>query len=208
MNRIFIQIGAGAGDQDSRHAFRDGFSELIKKTNISPTDRIILVEPNPLNIKLLEKCWENYPQAEIYQIGIVPKSLSGNDLPFYYTELDAPCYQSASFSRNHVLRSYTHLKAEDLTELKIKTIDLESFILNVTQGKEIEILCLDIEGLDADVILDTNFKLLNIRGLSIEYLHLGSKTHQVVNHLFYYGFKHVGLGVDHNRNDWFFIRST
>ena len=55
--RIFIQVGAGAGDQDSRAEFRDGFTEAIKKLELSQTDRVILVEPNPLNIAALKKCW-------------------------------------------------------------------------------------------------------------------------------------------------------
>ena len=34
---IFIQIGAGAGDKDSRANYRDGFTEFVKKL---PKNRI------------------------------------------------------------------------------------------------------------------------------------------------------------------------
>jgi hypothetical protein len=29
--KIYVQIGAGAGDQDPRANFRDGFTEFVKK---------------------------------------------------------------------------------------------------------------------------------------------------------------------------------
>jgi hypothetical protein len=39
---IYIQVGAGAGDQDSRAGFRDGFSEYVKKLDPNLIKRIIL----------------------------------------------------------------------------------------------------------------------------------------------------------------------
>ena len=52
-NGIFIQIGAGAGDLDKRANCRDGFTEIIKSLPRHMIKKIILVEPNPLNIPLL-----------------------------------------------------------------------------------------------------------------------------------------------------------
>ena len=51
---IFIQIGAGAGDLDKRANCRDGFTEFIKRLPRQFIKKIILVEPNPLNIPLLQ----------------------------------------------------------------------------------------------------------------------------------------------------------
>ena len=53
---IFIQIGAGAGDLDKRANCRDGFTEFIKKLPKNRIKKIILVEPNPINIQLLREC--------------------------------------------------------------------------------------------------------------------------------------------------------
>ena len=58
---IFIQIGAGAGDLDKRANCRDGFTEFIKNLPRERIKKIILVEPNKLNIPLLKECWKNYP---------------------------------------------------------------------------------------------------------------------------------------------------
>jgi hypothetical protein len=67
-NGIFIQIGAGAGDLDVNTNCRDGFTEIIKSLPRHLIKKIILVEPNPLNIPLLKECWKDYPEAIIYEI--------------------------------------------------------------------------------------------------------------------------------------------
>jgi len=63
---IFIQIGAGAGDLDKGANCRDGFTEFIKSLPRDRIKKIILVEPNPLNISLLRECWKDYSEAIIY----------------------------------------------------------------------------------------------------------------------------------------------
>jgi len=199
--RIFIQVGAGAGDQDSRAEFRDGFTETVKKLELGQTDRIILVEPNPLNIAALKKCWAEYPQASIHQVGIVPRNMAGKPLTFYYTDLDAPHFQVASFNPDHVLKHYRNLSVSDLRTIEVGTIDLNTFIDNETQGRNIEVLCLDIEGLDAEVLLDTNFGKMNVNFVSFEHLHLGSDADAVAAHFEKSGYRKIGLGVDHNGYD-------
>ena len=108
MNRghtLFIQMGAGAGDQDVGAEGRDGFSEYVKSLPKSQIEKIILVEPNRGNIPALETCWESYECVEINQIGIVP-SASESDLTFYYAEEDGPNFQTCSTNRTHVLHHY------------------------------------------------------------------------------------------------------
>ena len=199
--RYLIQIGAGAGDQDNRANYHDGFSEIIKRLALDQKDRIVLVEPNPLNIDALKKCWEGNPKASIHQIGIVTKALAGKPLPFYYTELDAPCYQIASFNPDHVLKHYKKLTLPDLTVIPVQTIDLEAFIASTTNGKHIALLALDIEGLDAEVILDTNFRDMNVDMVSFEHLHLGAQKQAVADHFKKAGFGKIGGGIDHNGYD-------
>ena len=205
--RIYIQIGAGAGDQDNRAEFRDGFTETIKKLKPSPMDRIILVEPNPLNISALKKCWAEYPQASIHQVGIVPKNMAGKSLTFYYADLDAPHFQVASFNPNHILKHYQNLSVSDLRKVEVGTVDLDSFIEAETGGRKIELLCLDIEGLDAEVILDTHFEKMNVEFVSFEHLHLGSDADAVALHFENSGYKKIGVGIDHNGYDHLYRKS-
>jgi hypothetical protein len=78
--RVFIQIGAGAGDQDARAHWRDGFTEFVKSLSLLKQDRIILVEPNPLNISALQKAWAGHSNIEILQLGVVPDDFSDSSL--------------------------------------------------------------------------------------------------------------------------------
>jgi hypothetical protein len=66
---VFIQIGAGAGDLDSRASFRDGFTEYVKKIEPSQIERIILLEPNPVNIPFLKKMLGKIPSGGNPPIG-------------------------------------------------------------------------------------------------------------------------------------------
>ena len=201
----FVQIGAGAGDRDPR-SFRDGFSEFIKRAPLNDSSRILLVEPNPLNQKKLKECWQDFSNAEIFQLGIVPKAFSKRTLRFYFTGLDGPHYQVASFNRFHVLKHFPNLKESDLQTINVGTIDLKTFIEQETKGEKIVLLALDIEGIDAEVLLDTDFDSLNVQLLSFEHLHLGGKKTDVIKHSEECGFEYVGSGVDHNDYDLLFQR--
>jgi FkbM family methyltransferase len=199
---IFIQIGAGAGDLDKRANCRDGFTEFIKKLPRQRIKKIILVEPNPLNIPLLKECWKDYPEAIIYEIGIVPKKYQNNTLDLYYCPLDAPHYQVASINKSHVQMHYG--ENCELKNFNVPVKQLEIFINEIT-NEEIELLSLDIEGIDAEVLLDINFNNLKLKYISFEHLHLGQHKDDVLNHLKNNNYEYLGLGVDYNGFDYLYI---
>jgi hypothetical protein len=206
--RLFVQVGAGAGDRDPRAKFRDGFTELIKSVGVSGADRLVLVEPNPLNIDGLRQCWKGFNNIEIFQLGICPRALSGSQLPFYYAEADGPHFQVASFNANHVLKHYPSLSKSDLRVIYVETADLLSFLSSIANGFKIVLLALDIEGIDADVILDTDFSLIDVELISFEHLHLRERAHEVASHFYRCGFEYVGRGVDHKGYDHLYRRRT
>jgi len=198
----FIQIGAGAGDLDTRANCRDGFTEFIKKLPREHIKKIILVEPNPLNITLLKECWKDYPEAVIYEIGIVPKEYQNDTINLYYCPEDAPHYQVASIKKSHIYKHYgENCKLEKFT---IPVKHIENFINEVTT-EEIELLSLDIEGIDSEILLDINFNNLNLKYLSFEHLHLDENTEKVKYHLNNYNYHYLGLGVDYNGFDYLYI---
>jgi FkbM family methyltransferase len=198
---IFIQIGAGAGDLDKRANCRDGFTEFIKKLPREHIKKIILVEPNPINIPLLKECWKDYPQSTIYELGIVPKNYINNTIDFYYCPSDAPHYQVASINKSHIQKHYgEHCELEKFI---IPVKHLDEFVNEVT-SEEIELLALDIEGIDAEIILDINFNNMNIKYLSFEHLHLGDNRDNVLSHLTNNNFEYLGLGVDYNGFDYLY----
>jgi hypothetical protein len=200
---VFIQIGAGAGDLDKRANCRDGFTEFIKKLPREKIKKIILVEPNPLNIPLLKECWKDYPECSIiYEIGIVPKTYQNDSIYFYYCPLDAPHYQVASINKSHIQKHYG--SDCELEKFIIPVKHIEDFINEVTT-EEIELLALDIEGIDAEIILDINFDNLKLKYLSFEHLHLENNRDNVLNHLNNNNYEFLGLGVDHSGFDYLYI---
>lgn len=199
---VFIQIGAGAGDLDKRANYRDGFTEFIKKLPREHIKQIILVEPNPLNIPLLKECWKDYPESIIYEIGIVPKNCTNNTIDLFYCPLDAPHYQVASINKAHVQKHYGGNC--DLKKFIIPVKQLETFI-NEVSSEEIELLSLDIEGVDAEILLDIDFHNLRLKYLSFEHLHLGDNKNNVLTHLKNNNYEFLGLGCDYNGFDHLYI---
>lgn len=202
---IFIQIGAGVGDLDKRANYRDGFTEFIKKLPRQRIKKIILVEPNHLNISLLRECWKDYPEAIIYEMGIIPKNYKNKTMDLYYCPLDAPHYQVASINKSHIQKFYGDNC--ELNKFTIPVKELEDFI-NEIISEEVELLSLDIEGIDAEVILGINFNNLKLKYISFEHLHLGEHRENVLSHLKSYNYVYLGLGVDYNGFDYLFINGN
>ena len=202
---VFVQIGAGAGDQDSRANYRDGFTEIIKSLPRDRIKRLILVEPNPINIPFLKTCWKDYPNAEIYQTAIVPKRFTGSKLSFYYCVKDAPHYQVASLNRDHVIKHYKDATPDDIETIIVDTINIETFLEKTVKNEPIELLSLDIEGIDSDILLDMDFKRVKVSYLSYEHLHNGNKEAPIQERLKKNDFVFKGNGVDCHGYDylWF-----
>jgi len=192
----FIQIGAGAGDLDPRALNRDGFSEEVKnKYSTEQIARIILVEPNPFNHKALMESWKEFPNAEFYGYAITTKERSGQVVSLYFEERDGPHFQVASLNLPHVINHYP--PPHTIRKLEVKTISLEHF-LNELKCDSIELLALDIEGIDGEVVLDTDFSRFNINNISIETFHLGPLRESVTDHLNKCGFRESGAGINHS----------
>lgn len=202
--KIFIQIGAGAGDQDIRSGCRDGFTEYIKSLNSFEIDRILLVEPNPLNLENLRNCWSNYPQAEIYEIGIVPPH-HGDKITFYYAEEDAPNYQVFSMNRQHVEKHYPF---GSILSIDVPTETLESFLSKNVGNHLIELIAMDVEGIDAEIMMSSNWELINCNRISFEYIHLKDKLSEINCKLWAAGFVYKGAGLDVNGFDLMYKKSA
>lgn len=200
---IFIQIGAGAGDLDKRANCRDGFTEFIKCLPRERIQKIILVEPNPVNIPYLKECWKDFPEATIYETAIVPTNFSKEYVEFFYCEKDAPNYQVASINKQHIFKHYgTNC---NLRTIQVKAQNINSFISDVVDS-EIELLSLDIEGIDAEIILDLSLKNINVKYISFEYIHLGNQLDSVKNHLQNNNFIYKGKGIDHSGYDYLYVK--
>lgn len=201
--RAFIQIGAGAGDQDVRANMRDGFTEAVKAIALSPTDRVVLVEANPANETLLRRCWEGYPQAEFYMMGIVADPTDEGVKIFYWAEEDAPHYQVFSVHEHHVRAHYSD---GTIRSTDVECMSINSFLERFIGEQPVEILAIDIEGLDVDVIRAIDWNSLDCHRVSFERLHLGVEFLEFVKAFKAAGYIPAGNGLDVNGYDVLFVR--
>jgi FkbM family methyltransferase len=160
-----IQIGACKG--------QDHVNKLVKENNV---ELLVLIEPNPFHIKDLEICYKYYNSIiENFAIGLKHNST----LDFYYSKNDGPLYEVASLNIGHILKHGYDIDTID--SFKVKTINLNNYLLN-NNYINIDYLFIDIEGLDAEISLDFDPSLFNIKNIQIEVLHLGDKKDEVISH--------------------------
>lgn len=202
--KLYVQVGAGAGDLDPRADFRDGFTEFVKRLDPNTIENIVLVEPNFANVAKLGQCWVQYPQAAVFQIGLVPDNVEGTSLDFYWAPEDGPHFQVFSCVPEHVLKHYPDT---DLQKTTVPVMKISEFIRNIVGNREIEFLALDIEGMDAEILLNADFTKLNVNNISFELLHLGDQLTPVVHHLIACGYHHTGKGFDVNGWDALFSKN-
>ena len=197
----FIQIGAGAGDQDERLDFKDGFTKFVKE-KINNENNILVVEANPHNLKKLKDCWKNYSNVRIFNIAIVDSHYKKDDIKLYYTESDAPCYQITSINKEHVKKHYPNDK---IIELIVRSQKINDFLIEKTKLENIEYLAIDVEGIDYDLLMDIDFDKLKIKNISFEFIHLNEEQiKNIFNRLIKNGFTYTGKGFDINGYDLMF----
>ena len=197
----FIQIGAGAGDQDERLDFKDGFTKFVKE-KINNENNILVVEANPHNLKKLKDCWKNYSNVRIFNIAIVDSHYKKDDIKLYYTESDAPCYQITSINKEHVKKHYPNDK---IIELIVRSQKINDFLIEKTKLENIEYLAIDVEGIDYDLLMDIDFNKLKIKNISFEFIHLNKEQiKNIFNRLIKNGFTYTGKGFDINGYDLMF----
>ena len=198
----FIQIGAGAGDQDESLDFKDGFTKFIKEKINSQNNDILVVEANPHNLKKLKDCWKEYSNVKIFNIAIVDSHYDKDTIKLYYTESDAPCYQITSINKEHVKKYYPN---DEIIELNVQSQKINDFLIEKTKVENIEYLAIDVEGIDYDLLMDIDFDKLKINNISFEFIHLNrEQIKNIFNKLIQKGFTYSGKGFDINGYDLMF----
>ena len=200
MKKIFVHLGGGAGDLDSRVDFRCGFTELIKR-EISKYDQAFIVEANPKNIDKLKSCYQNYENVNVLNLAITYEN--SKECEFFFTEDDAPHYQVCSLDINHVKKHYPN---STINSFKIKALNINEFIENYVSNR-IDYLSIDLEGIDYEILMKIDFLKTSIENISIEHLHLSKSQKKImINHLNKHGYSYCGNGYDHQNFDYLFKR--
>lgn len=150
-----IQLGACVGDDHVTQFY-------------TPDNKLILVEANIYHIPTLR---EKYPDAYVINAAVVPSDKDLGLIEFYYSTLDGPRYEVASTDRNHILKH--GLADATIASFLCPTVTL-SQVLN-SAPKHIDILFVDIEGIDEEVIMDTDLFMYDIDKIQVEMIHLKNR---------------------------------
>ena len=173
-----VQIGANKGD--------DELAKHIKK-NYDKLDFALFIEANPLHIGNLKNCYSQYSNAIIENIAIKVPSYQEDTLKLYYHKNDGPMYHVASCVKSHIEIYYP---SEGINYFEIPCITL-SDLFEKYNIKELDWLLLDIEGIDAEILLTTDWSNYDIQRIEYEQLHLGDKKSQIENIFKDLGYKKV-----------------
>lgn len=199
MRKIFVHLGAGAGDLDKRANFRCGFTEFIKK-NYKKNDKIFCAEVNKFNIKKLKLTYKKYKNVKILNIGIADKNQK--KIKFFYTLQDSPHFQVTSLKKDHVIKHYPNA---EIKHFLTSAISINDFFKYKVKEKNIDYLSIDLEGIDFKILKSIDLKKYNISNISIEYLHLSNFQKKfLINYLLKNGYSYFGFGYDHNNFDYLF----
>jgi len=196
-----VQVGANKGYDDlSNHLL----------SNYEKVDFALFVEPNIFHIESLKNCYEKYENTIIENIAIKSPNHSDDKLEIYYHTSD-PDYQIASCKIEHIeshldwakkynMNLYNAFKDGEIKSFVVDCITLEQ-LFDKYSIREIDWLCLDIEGVDAEILLTFDFKKYKIKRIEFEHLHLGHYKDAVKNMFLGMGYTQVNSLHEY---DWAF----
>lgn len=201
---IYIQLGAGAGDQDHSAGFRDGFSCYVKGRGITHDDQIILVEANSFNLSTLASAWQNYSVVEISQLAITAGEYKAyQEIDFFYAAEDAPFFQVASLKKSHVEKFYPDAQ---ILSFSVKAIGINDFLKEKCGINPIELLAIDIEGMDLLVMEDLDLSVFDIHLISFEKSYAVLQMKPLSEKLKSFGYRRGGSGMDPHNSDVLWVK--
>jgi FkbM family methyltransferase len=171
----------------SHHGY-DNLSKYIFK-NYQELTLGLFVEANPIHIDKLKTCYSNYKNSIIENIAIKSHDHESDTLQIFFHDKD-PDKQVASFDINHVKKHEYCWDSGDIHSFEVRALSLEA-LLNKYNLTDIDWLLIDIEGLEADIILNLDLNKYRIKKIEFEKLHLGSNKSQILNKLASFGYKKV-----------------
>jgi hypothetical protein len=198
--RLFLQIGAGAGNLDPRSQFSDGFTEFVKGMELNVNDRLALVGPNPGNVDRLNQCWSDLESAEIVQMAVLPRGEVAREMTLWFAVEDGPHFQVASsgHGHGHVERLYPQGTIESM---EVPAIPIDLLIEEIRRETSLELLAIDVEGMDAEILRSMNWASADFYAVSFESPHMGDGESVVHRRLHEFGYVSAGVGLDLNGLD-------
>lgn len=182
--KSIVQIGSNYGD--------DELANYIK-TNVEDLNFGLFVEANQIHIPKLQECYKDYPNAIIENIAVKTPDVEDSELTIFYHTNDGPQYGISSCDINHIYKHMEfvpYLKDGEIKSFNVPCITLEE-LFDKYQIKSLDWLLLDVEGIDAELILTFNWDKYKINRVEFEHLHLGDYKEEIKNKFLRMGYKQV-----------------
>ena len=138
---------------------------------------ILLVEPVPYNIEILEKKYEKFDNIYICKNAIFSEKKTSS---FYYVNGKSIhklgkhwASGIGSFNKNHILDHRTKrfkIEDEDIDEIEIEFITFDSLIEKF-EIESIDKLQIDVEGAEYEILKSINYKKTDINSIQFESKH-------------------------------------
>ena len=183
-----VQLGANKGS--------DPLYRYIRRHNVN-IDLLLLVEPFKLHLEDLAECYRDYENVFIENVAVYPSGSDQKELKIWYYEKDGPGYEVASCDPHHI---YKHYGIVTLDSFIIPCMTIES-LLSKYKLVEFDWLLVDVEGLDAELILNFDWNSYAIKRVDIEHLHLNTDTQKVLDLFASLGYSRI---ESTNSFDWAF----
>jgi FkbM family methyltransferase len=166
-----VQIGSNKGNDDLSKYLKSNFEKL---------DFGLFVEPNVLCIEDLKKCYSNYDNIFIENVAIKTPFQDEDELEIFYNTYDYSM-EISSCKLSHI-ETHTYwcpeIKNGEIKSFKIPSLTLENLFekYNII---DLDWLLLDVEGIDAEIILTFNWEKYKIKRIEFEHLHLGNFKYNI-----------------------------
>ena len=187
-----VQLGTNKANDD--------LSDLILK-NYSKLKFGLFVEANPIHRKDIEECYSRYKNAIVENIAIKKSSEDTSEtLTFFVNTNDGPDYQIASTKIEHIqkhMETVPHLIGGSIETFEVPCISLEQ-LFDKYNVKELDLLAIDLEGMDGEVLLNLDLSKYNIKKIEFEQLHLGETRDRVESHLLRSGYSRINATHEFN----------
>jgi GR25 family glycosyltransferase involved in LPS biosynthesis len=161
-----VQLGANkASDDLSDHLL----------LNYEDLEFGLFVEANKLHIDDIKECYKKYKNVIVENIAIKTPLQEQDVLTMYYHTNEHPNYGITSCDINHLKKHVEvcpHLWGGEIKSFDVPCITLEN-LFSKYSIVDLDWLYIDVEGIDAELLLTFNWKKYNIKRIEFENLHLG-----------------------------------
>jgi hypothetical protein len=179
-----VQVGVNKANDELSHYLKSNYETL---------EFGLFVEANSLHIEDIKKCYEKYDNLIVDNIAIKTPLQEQDTLTIYYHTNEHPDYGMASCNIEHIKKHMTwcpHLQGGEIKSFDVNCITLEQ-LFEKHSVEELDWLYLDIEGIDAEVLLTFNWQKYKIRRIEFEQLHLGHYKDAIKNMMIGMGYEQV-----------------